>query len=339
MQQLESTLDEIMTKPTSVDLFCGAGGLSLGLKLAGWDAKVAADYDAQACATYKLNFPDTEVIQGDVRKVDWTPLRGKIDLVAGGPPCQPFSVAGNQKAADDVRDMLPEFVRAVAEIRPRLILMENVAGLASVRHEGYLREKLALISALGYDVTFKILNSAHFGVPQERYRVIVIGTSNSPVKFPTPTHGTRQRPFKSAREAIFGAPVDVPNNAIVTYAKSPVLRPSPWAGMLVNGGGRPIDLDSPSQTIPASAGGNRTHIVDESGVLLDYHAHLVGGGKVKSGLVKGVRRLTLSESAALQSFPGDFRFLGPRSAQYRQVGNAVPPMLGRAVGKALLRAL
>lgn len=328
-----------MKKPTSVDLFCGAGGLSLGLELAGWDTKVAADYDAQACATYKRNFPGTEVIQGDVRSVDWMPLRGKIDLVAGGPPCQPFSVAGNQKAADDVRDMLPEFVRAVSEIRPKLILMENVAGLASSRHEAYLLEKLALIEELGYDVEFRVLNSANYGVPQERNRVIVLGSARSAPHFPAATHGTKQRPFKSAREAILHAPEDEPNNAIVTYAKSPVLRPSPWAGMLVNGGGRPINLDEPSQTIPASAGGNRTHIVDQAGVLLEYHAHLLAGGKVKSGLVHGVRRLTVKESAALQSFPSEFEFLGRRSAQYRQIGNAVPPLLGKAVGKTLLRSL
>ncbi|EKU83891.1 DNA cytosine methyltransferase [Massilia timonae] len=328
-----------MKKPTSVDLFCGAGGLSLGLELAGWKTKVAADFDAQACATYKRNFPDTDVHQGDVRSVDWTRLRGKIDLVAGGPPCQPFSVAGNQKAADDIRDMLPEFVRAVAEIRPKLVLMENVAGLASSRHETYLNEKLAIISELGYEVEFKVLNSAQFGVPQERNRVIVIGVDRSIPKFPSPTHGTKQRPYKSAREAILNAPADVPNSAIVTYAKSPILRPSPWAGMLVNGGGRPINLDAPSQTIPASAGGNRTHIVDETGILLNYHSHLLSGGNVKSGIVEGVRRLTVKESAALQSFPSDFEFLGPRSAQYRQIGNAVPPLLAHAVGKALLRSL
>lgn len=328
-----------MKKPTSVDLFCGAGGLSLGLELAGWETKVAADFDAQACATYKRNFPNVDVHQGDVRGIDWTSLRGKIDLVAGGPPCQPFSVAGNQKAANDIRDMLPEFVRAVYEISPKFILMENVAGLASSRHAAYLHEKLAMISELGYEVEFKVLNSAQFGVPQERNRVIVLGTKRLGPKFPTPTHGTKECPYKSAREAISNAPPDLPNSAIVTYAKSPVLRPSPWAGMLVNGGGRPINLDAPSQTIPASAGGNRTHIVDENGVLLHYHAHLLEGGKVKNGIVEGVRRLTVKESAALQSFPANFEFLGPRSAQYRQIGNAVPPLLAQAVGRALLSNL
>jgi DNA (cytosine-5)-methyltransferase 1 len=328
-----------MKMPTSVDLFAGAGGLSLGLEMAGWDTKVAADFDPQACATYKRNFPHTKVLEGDVRLVDWLPLRGTIDLVAGGPPCQPFSVAGNQKSHEDVRDMVPEFVRAVREIQPKVFLMENVAGLASTRHREYLTASLKLLGELGYEVKFQVLNAAKYGVPQERNRVIVIGSTRSSPVFPVPTHGATLLPYVTARSAISAAPEDEPNRAIVTYAKTPVLRPSPWAGMLVNGGGRPINLDAPSQTIPASAGGNRTHIVDQDGVLLEYHAYLLGGGVPKSGLVDGVRRLTVRESASLQSFPAQFAFSGQRSAQYRQIGNAVPPELAKAVGEALIAAL
>lgn len=322
-------------KPTCVDLFAGAGGLSLGLKLAGWTTKVASDYDPAACATYRGNFPGVDVVEGDVRKIKWGELRGKIDLVAGGPPCQPFSVAGNQKADQDTRDMIPEFVRAVKEIKPRMFLMENVAGLTSTRHLAYLKSKLVQLAALGYEVDFSVLNAAHYGVPQERLRVIVIGTKTQPPKFPKATHGTPRRPFVTAGEALKEAPADEPNRAIITFAKNPVLRPSPWAGMLVNGGGRPINLNAPSQTIPASAGGNRTHIVDEDGVLLDYHSHLIAGGRVRTGEVRGVRRLTIRESACLQSFPESFEFSGERSAQYRQIGNAVPPLLAKAVGLSL----
>jgi DNA (cytosine-5)-methyltransferase 1 len=328
-----------MKKPTSVDLFAGAGGLSLGLEMAGWDTKVAADFDPQACETYRRNFSKAKVMQGDIRRVDWLPLRGKIDLVAGGPPCQPFSVAGGQMAAADDRDMLPEFVRAVREIQPKVFLMENVAGLASSRHIDYLREKILLLAALGYQVDFRVLNAAHFGVPQDRQRVIVIGTSNGNPIYPSITHGSKRRPFYTAGEAIDAALEDEPNRAIVTFAKSPVLRPSPWAGMLVNGGGRPIDLSQPSQTIPASAGGNRTHIVDEKGILLEYHSHLIAGGAPSVGIVEGVRRLTVRESASLQSFPSRFEFSGRTSAQYRQIGNAVPPLLARAIGKSLIRSL
>ena len=109
--------------------------------------------------------------------------------------------------------------------------------------------------------------------------------------------------------------------------------------MLVNGGGRPINLNEPSPTIPATAGGNRTQIVDFDGVLLEYHRYLTNGGKPKSGKVESVRRLTVRESARLQSFLDSFVFKGPKSAQYKQVCNAIPPLLAKAVGEAIYKAL
>ncbi len=325
--------------PRCVDLFSGAGGLSLGLKNAGWKAIAAADFDAGACKTYRENFPEVRLHSGDVREVDWSDLSGKVDLVAGGPPCQPFSVAGGQKAAKDHRDMLPEFVRAIKEIRPKLFLMENVAGLASTRHRHYLESSLDRLRDLGYDLHHAVLNAADFGVPQDRQRVIVLGGLSRRPTHPLPTHGVELQPYQSASAVLTSLPPDDLNTAIVTYAKKPVLRPSPWAGMLVNGGGRPINLAAPCQTIPASAGGNRTHIVDRSGVLLEYHHALLGGSKPRSGLVKGVRRLTVRESARIQSFPDDFVFIGTKSSQYRQIGNAVPPRLAKAIGQSLLAAL
>jgi len=126
---------------------------------------------------------------------------------------------------------------------------------------------------------------------------------------------------------------DADKSAKVTFAKNPVLRPKWNGGMLVNGRGRPVNMDTPSPTIPASAGGNRTPIVDTSGVLAEYHHYLTGGGGPKSGTVVGVRRLTVAECAALQSFPPEFRFMGSRTSQYKQVGNAVPPLLARRIGE------
>lgn len=324
--------------PTAIDLFAGCGGLSLGLKLAGWKTVAACEFDAAACATYRANF-GAHLIEGDVRTVDWRGFRGKVNLVAGGPPCQPFSVAGNQRANNDERDMIPEFVRAVREIRPDYFLMENVAGLASSRNSEYLVSKVGELRALGYDVVVKTLDAADYGAPQFRKRVIVLGGLKGAPSHPEPTHGVAGVKHVSARSVLKGVPKDTPNRAITTYARRPVLRPSPWAGMLVNGGGRPINLKEPSHTIPASAGGNRTHIIDSSGILLEYHAHLMRGGAPRSGVVPKVRRLTVRESARLQTFPDNFNFLGERSAQYRQVGNAVPPLLAKALGQAVLAAL
>ena len=233
--------------------------------------------------------------------------------------------------------MIPEFIRAVREIRPRAFLLENVAGLTTPRHRQYLERALEELRKLGYFVTPpKVLNAAEHGVPQFRRRLIIVGTIENGFTLPEPSHGeTARYDLIAAGDAIRNAPEDEPNTAIITYAKNPVMRVSPFAGMLVNGGGRPINLNEPSPTIPASAGGNRTHIVDLDGVLLKYHSYLRKGGKPKSGLVEGVRRLTIRESACLQTFPPGFAFMGPRSAQYRQVGNAVPPKLAKAIGLKL----
>lgn len=320
-----------------IDLFCGAGGLSTGLRNAGWNVVLAIDYDSDSLETYKANHPNTAaVLKWDLRTPpsafdDWI---GQIDLVAGGPPCQPFSVAGHQRAAADSRDCIPYFTQAIAKLSPSAFIMENVPGLKTPKHQTYLNNIIKDFLQLGYFVTVKVLNSAHFGVPQFRRRIFFVGMKHRPFEFPKPTHGPEaEMPYVPSRVALQAARPDRPNQAIVTYAKNPVMRPSPYDGLLVNGKGRPIDFDEPSQTIPATAGGNRTHIIDESGVFVEYHRHLRNGGTPREGLVPGVRRLTVSESAALQGFPSDYVFHGSPSSLYRQVGNAIPPGLAEAVGR------
>lgn len=323
----------------AIDLFSGAGGLSLGLHMAGWDVIHGFEIDPAAIDTYKANFPESSMFSGDVRNVDFAKFKG-IDLVAGGPPCQPFSVAGKQLADQDERDMVPEFIRAVSQIKPKAFLMENVAGLMTSRHKNYTDNIIKSFKKLGYIVSVKILCAYDFGVPQRRNRVFFVGTQKEGFVFPAPSHGpNRPHPYVTARAALVDVPKDAPNNAKVTYATKPIMRPSPFAGMLVNGQGRPIDLDGPCHTIPATAGGNRTHIVDMDGVLLAYHKELLEGGPLRYGQVEGVRRLTVAESARLQSFPDNFKFVGKGASRYRLVGNAVPPKLAYAVGREILKFL
>jgi DNA (cytosine-5)-methyltransferase 1 len=264
-----------------------------------------------------------------------------VDLLAGGPPCQPFSVAGRQRSHLDPRDCIPQFVRAVEECRPFAFLIENVPGLVSPRHGAYFRIVIQYLKALGYNVRSAVLDAADYGVPQHRTRVFVVGLREGVYHFPTATHGSHagEEPYVAAGSVLKDAPTDLPNTAKVTFARKPVLRRQPWDGMLVNGGGRPINLAEPCQTIPASAGGNRTHIVDPDGVLVEYHAHLLSGGTPRSGIVEGVRRLTVAESARIQSFPDEHRFLGRQSSRYRQVGNAIPPVLAAAIAGALAMQL
>jgi len=326
--------------PTALDLFAGAGGLSLGLHLAGWEVVGAFEYDRWAASTYRHNFPASTFQEADVREVDFSRFRG-IDLLAGGPPCQPFSVAGKQLAREDPRDMVPQFLRAVKEARPRAFLMENVAGLWSTRNRGYVQLLIHNLRELGYSVYHHVLDAASYGVPQHRKRLFVVGLpKGTPFSFPAGTHGADTPfPLVTAGLALSNVPVDEPNTARVFYARQPVIRPSPWAGLLLNGQGRPINPNAPSLTVPASAGGNRTHILDPDGVLLEYHRHLLSGGKPRSGAVENVRRLTVRESARLQSFPDSFVFTGAKTKQYSQVGNAVPPLLARAVAGAIANAL
>jgi DNA (cytosine-5)-methyltransferase 1 len=329
-----------MTYIPTIDLFSGAGGLSLGLKQSRFEVVLAVEMNKHAAQTFKTNFKEAKVFQGDVKELSFKKYKGVVNLVAGGPPCQPFSVAGAQKSHKDPRDLIPEFIRVVSEVNPDAFLLENVAGLVTPRHKGYFELALTELRSLGYCVTFKVHNAADYGVPQFRRRLIIVGTKDRDFEFPKPSHGENARnKYICAWDAIRDAPRDEANRAIVTYAKKPILRVSPYAGMLVNGGGRPINLQEPSPTIPASAGGNRTHIVDLNQILFDYHKHLISGGQPKSGLVEGVRRLTVTESARLQTFPDSFKFEGSRSAQYSQIGNAVPPKLAKAIGRKLYKFL
>lgn len=319
---------------TVVELFSGAGGLSLGLKRAGFQHIAAVERDVHCVQTYEANFPGANILSGDIRDFDLYKYRG-ADLVAGGPPCQPFSSMGKGERDKDPRDMVPHFVRAVATIKPRVFLMENVPGLLAKKNQEYLDYILSLFLFLGYDVQCVVLDASRFQVPQHRKRAFIAGTLE-PNSFAFPEGSSRQI---SAGSALFGARRTPPNPCIVTYCKTPVLRDSPHAGMLVNGRGRPLDLMKPGPTILATTQGNGAHIVDEEGVLVQYHWELLNGGRPRTGIVRGARRLSVGESAAIQAFPVGFEFFGPRTSQLRQIGNAVPPPLAQALGESIQHCL
>lgn len=324
----------------AIDLFCGPGGLSLGLRRSGIEPELCVEFNKDAITTYAGHHAECLHLNKDVREIGFTPYRGRIDIVVGGPPCQPFSSGGLRRGMNDKRDMIPEFIRCLAEVQPEAFLMENVPGLLTKQARPYFETALAKLSGLGYKLNWGTLLAADYGVPQKRRRLFVLGCRSKFLLFPRPTHGpnTSQNHPRS-KDFLTDAPMGIPPKSPVKYAKMPDLRKSPYAGHVYNGGGRPIDPDGPCHTILASSGGYKTHWIDTQGVAPEYHAHLMNGGQPREGIVPGARRLTIEECATIQSFPKSIEFSGSRSAQYTQIGDAVPPVLAEVIGKAIVTQL
>lgn len=319
-----------------IDLFSGPGGLSIGLKRAGYRIIANVEFNRDAMETYSLHDVDSIHYNEDVRGISFEQFRGKVDVVAGGPPCQPFSIGGLRKASADRRDMIPEFVRCLKECQPEAFIMENVPGLIQKRIRPYFDSILAQLSECGYRLNWSILNAADYGVPQKRRRLIILGSRGMQLRFPVATHGPGARfPHVGSFDVLGNEPIGEAPNCSVKYAKYPDIRPSPYAGHVYNGGGRPINPVGPCHTILASAGGYKTHWFDTLNVAPEYHAHLKRGGKPWEGSVPGARRMSVEESAIIQTFPRDMKFAGKRSSQFKQVGDAVPPDLAFIVARSV----
>jgi DNA (cytosine-5)-methyltransferase 1 len=325
----------------AIDLFAGCGGLSIGLGRAGFSIEAAVEIEADACATFARIHSGAELFDGDIASVDFRAFRGAVRLVGAGVPCQPFSSGGKRLAAADPRDGFPQLLRAVREVRPEAVLIENVAGLARGSRRRYFASIIHALEDIGFTVVWELLNAANFGAPQKRLRLFLVGLRGRKFRFPEPTHGPGRPQSWVRAGSVIGVDtlVGEPNTSIVTYARKPDIRPSPYDGHVFNGGGRPIDLAKPSHTILASAGGNKTHWIDTLGVVPAYHARLLAGEPPLEGEVPGARRITVAESALLQTFPPGMTFAGARSSQYTQVGNAVPPLLAEVLGWELAEQL
>jgi DNA (cytosine-5)-methyltransferase 1 len=333
----------------TVSLYSGAGGLDIGFIQAGFDVMWANDIDPDAVATYRANLGN-HIFQGDLTQ-QMLPAATDVEAVIGGPPCQGFSVAGKMDPSDPRSRHVWNFLAVVRSLKPTVFVMENVKNLATNRRWSGLRESLIeAAERLGYQTEMFLLNSADFGVPQTRERMFLVGIRGLRPLPPAPI--SKQSPVP-VRDVLLSLPAaGSPGNsgvckARITLAKNPVLRRSPYAGMLFNGQGRPLDLGKPAPTLPASMGGNRTPIIDERLVhhyseqswIIDYHAGLMKGGAPGGSVPPYLRRLTVQEAAAIQSFPRGHVFSGAQSAQYRQIGNAVPPALGYHLAKALATQL
>lgn len=339
--------EEMNTKPlrtyTSIELFAGAGGLALGMEMAGFSHIMLNEIEHDACNTLTYNRPNWNVVEQDIRTIGFKQFRDKVDFLSGGFPCQAFSYAGKQGGFNDTRGTLFfELARAVKEVRPKVFMCENVKGLAA--HDGgrTLDTIKNTIKELGYTlIEPRVLKAIFFQVPQKRERLILIALRNDiadkvTFHWPSPYHR-----IMTLRDAFFKGKLydtDVPESEGQKYPekKRKVMEMVPMGGYWrdlpesvqqeymggsykLEGGktgmARRLSLDEPSLTLtcaPAQKQTERCHPTE-------------------------TRPLTVREYARIQTFPDDWKFSGNLTSQYKQIGNAVPVNLAYAVGRSLIR--
>ncbi|OYU26374.1 MAG: hypothetical protein CFE41_16590 [Burkholderiales bacterium PBB2] len=312
------------TKPMTVlSLFSGTGGLDLGLEMAGFETVMCVDNDPESCKTLRHNRPEWTVYEGDIR--EFQPV-GSFDLVVGGPPCQGFSTAGKGDPNDPRNFLWKEYFRVVERVRPKAILLENVAGMMNKKNSHHIDEFIAKLTSLGYSANYAVLDASDFGVPQSRKRLIVVAGLGWTPELPAASDGQTKVTAKAAIHDLLKRK-DVANHEPNQHAEHVVAR---WK-LLKEGEVDPnyrrgrIYSDRPSPTI--RAGGGKGPRGDH---LAGFHPPIH---------YKLPRQLTVREAARIQSFPDEWIFCGSKTAQGRQVGNAVPPLLGKAIGDALRRSI
>ncbi|MDA8322552.1 MAG: DNA (cytosine-5-)-methyltransferase [Actinomycetota bacterium] len=308
---------------TSVEICAGAGGQALGLEQAGFAHQAVVEIDASACETLRINRgADWKIVEGDVRNLDGRGYAG-IDLFAGGVPCPPFSIAGRQLGADDDRDLFPQALRMIEAAGPRAVLLENVRGLAAARFDGYRGQVLGRLARLGYRAWWQLIQASEHGVPQLRPRFVLVA-----IREPWAARFTWPEP----------SPAPPPTVGVVL------------ADLMAAGGwpGAAAWRDRAGQIAPTLVGGSKKHGGPDLGPTRARQAwrRLGVDGLGVADAPPGPHfppdaapRLTVPMVARLQGFPDDWRFYGRKTAAYRQVGNAFPPPVARALGAAIAAAL
>ena len=368
----------------AIDVFCGAGGLSEGLRQAGFSPLLGVDFDRHAAATYRRNHPGVPVVEEDIQHVDGGLLarltgNADIDLLAGGPSCQGFSTHGKRMEDDPRNFLFKHFVRLVHELQPKMFLMENVKGMLTYSKGAFRHQIEAAFAEIGYRSAFTQVHAADFGVPQMRHRVLFIGTRlpEANLTFPEATHGESSEglcPYVSVQEAIGDLPLmgtdylaerrkyrSAPQNPYQTYCRTGT------RGEVTLHVGRPLSLQAqllarhigqgqglravPQDVLPARF--RRMRTISNGALRRDcttlYHrlaperpSYTVTCNyrNVASGPFLHPwedRAISHREAARLMSFPDRYEFMG--SAFPRQIGNAVPPLLAKAIGEELAKTL
>jgi DNA (cytosine-5)-methyltransferase 1 len=309
-------------KLTSIEICAGAGGQAIGLEAAGFDHLALVEIDSAACETLRLNRPAWDIYEADLNLWSANQYVGQVHLLAGGVPCPPFSKAGRQLGSADERDLFPVALRIIRECQPSAVMLENVRGLLDRRFEHYraaVREELEL---MGYHVWWSLLNACDFGVPQLRPRSILVAL---------------KRPAAQA----FAWPIALGGQAppTVGQALKAQMASCGWEG--ANEWALRAD-----EIAPTLVGGSKKHGGPDLGptrakrqwAKLGVDAHGLADAPPPPRF-RGLPRLTVSMTAKLQGFPDDWTIVGRKTPAYRQVGNALPPPVARAVGLQIAEAL
>lgn len=330
---------------SSIELFAGAGGLALGLEKAGFNAVLLNELDKSACATLRHNRPKWNVQECSINDIDFTSYQNTIDFVSGGFPCQAFSYAGHQRGFDDVRGTLFfEFARAIREIQPKVFLAENVRGLLSHDNGRTLATIKMVIKDLGYTLLeSSVLKAMYYRVPQKRERLFLIAVRNdlaNNAKFTLPEPHKRIMLVRDAFKAGELYDCDVPYSIgqIYPQKKKAVLDLVPAGGCWRN---LPEDIQRQYMKKSYFLGGGKTGMArrlswDEACLTLTCAP---AQNQTERCHPEETRPLTVREYARIQTFPDDWNFLGSMSAQYKQIGNAVPVNLAHAMGNSLINLL
>lgn len=361
---------------SAIDLFCGAGGLSEGFRQAGFHVLAGNDFDSVAGETFAASHAEAQFLAGPIEGLTARDFlgatglsRGELDCLVGGPPCQAFSVYNHQRGMHDRRSgLFREYLRIVHGLLPKWVVMENVTGITSAGNGQAVDTIISSLGQLGYSVETQILRAEEYGVPQERRRIFFVGNRlGLPVKWPAPTHGKGLEPPVTVWDAIGDLP-SLRNGQIPSPPVAYRLPPRSEYQASLRGGSQSVLNHSAPCLSPINV--MRMKYIREGGSWRDVPFELLPAGMKrarrcdhtkrygrlrKEGLSSTIltkcdihwgayihpeqdRVLSVREAARLQSFPDTFEFSGSRTAQYVQVGNAVPPLLAKRLGLALKEA-
>ena len=309
-----------MNKLSCIEICAGAGGQALGLERAGFEPEALIEIEKPCCNTLRENRPQWNVVEGDIREFDGSQYRG-VDLLAGGVPCPPFSKAGKQLGKNDERDLFPEALRLVDEIKPKAVMLENVRGFLDAVFEDYRLNLKKQLEKLGYMTEWRLLNASDFGVSQLRPRVVIVAIR------------------KDSLGSFFWPEINKQNPKTVGELLRDKMAVNGWKG---------VDrwVKQADDIAPTIVGGSKKHGGPDLGPTRAKKAWATLGVDGMGIAYEpperdyvGMPRLTVEMVAKIQGFPDDWHFTGKKTPAYRQVGNAFPPPVAHAVAENIHKAL